>query len=137
MATYAMLNRSAESAGFSRRNAVQRPHPTGDGPPDLVRGIFLNEMDPRHRLLGQRWPAADEIDQRIIGEDRAWLSLQEQLGHIARPEPGRVFTRDRSHVGGLALNGYLPGPRQCRPAPLARLCKRSSILRHLLVGELT
>jgi hypothetical protein len=27
------------------------PHPLGDGPPDLVRRIFLNEMDPRHGLL--------------------------------------------------------------------------------------
>src|SRR4029077_12986474 len=65
--------------------SAQRPHPVGDGPPDVVRRIFLNEMDPRHCLLGQRWPPADEVDQRIIGEDRTWLSLQEQLGHIARP----------------------------------------------------
>src|SRR5262249_15390970 len=57
--------------------SAQRPHPTGDGPPDFVRRIFLNEMDPRHRLLGQRWPPADEVDQPIIGEDRTWLSLQE------------------------------------------------------------
>jgi hypothetical protein len=67
--------------------ALLRPHPAGDGPPDLVRRIFLNEMDPRHRLLGQCWPPADEVEQRIIGEDRTWLSLQEQLGHIARPQP--------------------------------------------------
>jgi len=52
-------------------------HPTGDGPPDLVRRIFLNKMDPRYRLLGQRRPPADEVDQPIIGEDRTWLSLQE------------------------------------------------------------
>src|SRR4029077_3538270 len=101
--------------------SAQLPHPAGDGPPDLVRRIFLDEMDPRHRLLGQRWPPADEVDQRIIGEDRTWLSLQEQLGHIARPQPVRVFSRDRMHIGGLALDGYLPGPRQCRPSPLARL----------------
>src|SRR2546421_5470334 len=116
---------------------LQVPHPAGNGPPDLVRRIFLNEMDPRHRLLGQRWPPADEVDQRIIGEDRTWLSLQEQLGHIARPQPVRVFSRDRSHVGGLAPDGYLSGPRQRRPSPLARLGERPSILRHLLVGELT
>src|SRR5262245_27021343 len=48
---------------------AQRLNPVGDGPPDLVRRIFLNEMDPRHRLLGQRWPPADEVDKRIIGED--------------------------------------------------------------------
>src|SRR5215470_11442388 len=55
------------------------PHPAGDGSPDLVRRIFLDEMNPRHRLLGQQWPPPDEVDQRIIGEDRTWLSLQEQL----------------------------------------------------------
>src|SRR5438034_4354876 len=117
--------------------ALQVPHPAGDGPPDLVGRIFLDEMDPRHRLLGQRWPPADEVDQRIIGEDRTWLSLQEQLGYIARPQPVRVFSRDRMHIGGLARDGDLPGPRQRRPSPLARLGERSSILRHLLVGEFT
>src|SRR6516162_2050827 len=62
-----------------RGPSAQRPHPACDGPPDLVRRIFLNEMDPRHRLLGPRWPPADEVDQPIIGEERTWLSLQEQL----------------------------------------------------------
>src|SRR5260370_12038145 len=100
--------------------SARRPHPTGDGPPDLVRRIFLNEMDPRHRLLGQRWPPADEVDQRIIGEDRTWLSLQEQLGHIARPQPVRVFSRDRMHIGGLPLDRYLPGPPQRWPPPPPR-----------------
>src|SRR5216683_4997747 len=117
--------------------SAQRPRPVGDGPPDFVRRIFLNEMDPRHHLLGQSRPPADEVDQRIIGEDRTWLSLQEQLGHLARPQPVRVFSRDRMHIGGLALDGYLPGPGQRRPSPLARLGERPSILRHLLVGELT
>ena len=32
-----------------------RGHPGGDGPPDLVRRIFLNEMDSRDRHLGLRW----------------------------------------------------------------------------------
>src|SRR4029077_21077215 len=94
-------------------------------------------MDPRHRLLGQRWPPADEVDQRIIGEDRTWLSLQEQLGYIARPQPVRVFSRDRMHIGGLALDGDLPGPRQRWASPLARLGERPPVLRHLLVGAIT
>src|SRR6516225_5278218 len=117
--------------------SAQRPHPAGDGPPDLVRRIFLNEMDPRHRLLGQRWPPADEVDQPIIGEDRTWLSLQEQLGHTALPQPVRIGGCDRRHVRGLALDGNLPRPRQRRPPPFARLGERPSILRHFLVGELT
>ena len=41
------------------------------------------------------------------------------------------------HIGGLALDGYLQGPRQRRPSPLARLGERPLILRHLVVGELT
>src|SRR5262249_27769379 len=49
---------------------AQHPHPAGDGPADLVRRIFLNKMDSSHRLLGQNWPPADEVDQRIVGEDR-------------------------------------------------------------------
>src|SRR5262249_20503426 len=126
-----------DDCGLAWPLSAQRRHPACDGPPDLVRRIFLNEMDPRHRLLGQRWPPADEVDQPIIGENRTWLSLQEQLGHIARPQPVRVFSRDRMHIGGLALDGDLPGPRQRRPSPLARLGERASILRHLLVGELT
>ena len=68
-------------------NDCPTPHPAGDGSPNLVRRIFLDEMNPRHRFLGQRWPPADEVDQLITGEDRTWLSLQEQLGHIARPQP--------------------------------------------------
>jgi len=80
---------------------------------------------------------ADEVDKRIIGEDRTWVSLQEQLGHIARPQPVRVFSRDRMHIGGLALDGNLPGPRQGRASPLAGLGERPSVLCHLLVGEVT
>src|SRR5262249_59958758 len=99
----------------------QRPHPAGDGPPDLVRRIFLDEMDPRHRLLGQRWPPTDEVDQPIIGEDRTWLSLQEQLGHIARPQPVRVFSRDRMHIGGPPPPRVLPRARPPRPPPPARV----------------
>ena len=55
----------------------QRPHPVGDGPPDLIRRIFLHEMDTLNRLLGQRWPPPDDVDQPIIGKDRTWLGLQE------------------------------------------------------------
>src|SRR3989442_15935912 len=110
------------------------PHPAGNGPPGLVRRIFLNEMDPRHRLLGQRWPPADEVDQRIIGEDRTWLSLQEQLGHIARPQPARVFSRDRMHIGGAALAGELPGPRDRTASPPTPPGAPTVLLRPLLVG---
>src|SRR5580704_8114224 len=99
--------------------STQRPHPAGDGPTDLVRRIFLHEMNPRYRRLGERWPPADNIDQSIVREDRSWLDLQEQLGHIAPPQPVRVFGRDAMYIGWLTRDGYLPGPRQRRPSPLA------------------
>src|SRR5438552_18443873 len=85
--------------------SAQIPYPAGDGPPDLVRRIFLDEMDPSHRRLGQRWPPADEVDQRSIGEDRTWLGLQEHLGHIAPPPPVRVSSRHRMHTYELARDG--------------------------------
>src|SRR5258705_6215460 len=107
-------------AAVARAGAIQfapsarRRHPAGDSPPDLVRRIFLDKMDSRHRFLGQRWPPADEVDQRVIGEDRTWLSLQEQLGHIAPSQPVSVFSRDRMHIGGLppcwVLSGATPTP---------------------------
>src|SRR5215469_16456740 len=108
------------------------PRPLGDGPPNFIRRIFLNEMDSRDLLLGQRWPPANEVDQPIVSEDRAWLSFQEQLRHIARSQPGRVLSRDGMHIGGLAIDGYFSGPCQRRPPPLAWLTERTSILRHLL-----
>ena len=37
---------------LARALPSKRPHPVADGPPNLVRGIFLNEMDTRDRLLG-------------------------------------------------------------------------------------
>src|SRR5258708_2513803 len=91
------------------------PLPLADGPPDSTRRSSRNEMTPRHGLLGQRWPPADEVDQPVVGEDGAWLSLQEQLGHLALPQPVRVLSRDRMHIGGLAVDGNLPGPCQRRP----------------------
>src|SRR5580698_3476558 len=94
-------------------------------------------MYPRHRLLGQRRPPTNEVDKRIVGEDRTWLDLQEQLWHIALAQPICVFSCDRVHIGGFALDGYLPWPRQRRSSPLARLGERPSIRCHLLVGELT
>src|SRR5215813_7309294 len=113
----------------------QRPHPGGDGLPDLVWRIFLEEMDPRDRHLGLRWPPADEVEIRAAGEDRTRLGLHEQLGHTASRQPVRVAVHDLSHVGGLALDGDLPGPRQRGPSPLAGLGERPSVLRHLLAGE--
>src|ERR1700754_4699615 len=110
-------------------------HPAGDGPADLVRRIFLDEMEPRDRHLGLRREAARQVENRAVGENPTWLGLQEQLGNIALRQPVRVGFHDRSHVGGLALNGNLPGPRQRRPPSLAGLGERPSVLRHFLGGK--
>src|SRR5262249_28795509 len=92
--------------------SAQRAHPAGDGPPDLVRRIFLKEMEPRDRHLGLRRQAAGEVEVRAVGDEQTGLGLHEQLGYTARRQPLRVGGRDRSHVGGFALDGDLPGPRQ-------------------------
>ena len=70
--------------------SVQRRQPSDDGPPDLVRRIFLNEMYPRDRHLGLRWPRADGVEIRAAAEERTRLGLYKQLGHITR--------RDRKSV---------------------------------------
>src|SRR5262249_28019026 len=116
-------------------SSAQRPHPAGDGPPDFVRRIFLDEMKPRDRHLGLRWQPAGELEIRAAGDEQTGLGPYEQLGHIARRQPVRVGGRDRSYVGGLALDGNLPGPGQRRPAPLARLGEWPSVFRHLLGRE--
>src|SRR6516162_3030300 len=110
-------------------------HPAGDGPPDLIWRIFLDEMDPRDRHLGLRWPGAGGIEICAAGEERTGLGLHEQLWHIARRQPVRVGGRNRSHVGWLAFDGDLTGPRQCRTSALAGLGEWPSVLRHLLDGE--
>jgi hypothetical protein len=115
--------------------SAQSPHPAGDGPPELVRRIFLEVMDPRDRHLGLHWQSAGEVENRAAGENPTGLGLHEQLGHPARRQPVRVGCRDRSHFGRLALDGDLPGPRQRRSSPLAGIGERPSVLCHLLGGE--
>jgi hypothetical protein len=47
-------------------------------------------MDPRHRLLGERWPPADAVDQRIIlgfaafGPEAGELMANVQVAMLAR-----------------------------------------------------
>src|SRR5215467_1388525 len=116
-------------------SSAQRPHPTGDGLPDLVGRIFLDEMDPPDSHLGLRCKPAGEVENRATSEDPTGLGLEEELGYIARHQPVRIGCYDLSHVGGVALDGDLPGPRQRRPSPLARFGERPSVLRHILVGH--
>src|SRR5262249_52834258 len=111
--------------------SAQLTHPALDGPPDLVRRIFLDVMDPRDSYFGLRWQPAGEIEIRAAGEERTGLGLHEQLGHTARRKPFRVRGHYSSNVGGLPLDGDLPNPRQRRASRLARFCERPSVLGHL------
>src|SRR5215472_11859616 len=114
----------------------ESPTPASDSAPDLVRRIFLEEMEPRDRHLGLLRQPAGKVEIRAAGEEQTGISLHEQLGYLARLQPICVGRHDRSHVGRVALNGYLPGPRQRWPSPLPRCGERPPILRHLLVGKL-
>src|SRR5262249_21126927 len=76
------------------------------------------------------------FEDLAAGEDSTGLGLQEQLGHTARLQPVRVSIHDRSHVGGVALDGDLSGPRQRRPSALPGFGERPRVFRHFLVGEL-
>src|SRR5262245_49534083 len=44
--------------------SAQSLHPAGDCPPDLVRRILLQVMDPRDSHLGLRWQPAGEVEIR-------------------------------------------------------------------------
>src|SRR6516165_3730512 len=89
------------------------------------------------RYLGLRWQSASKVEICAACDEQPGLGLDEQLGYTARRQPVRVGGRNRSHVGGLAVDRDLPGPRQRRPSPLAGLDKRASVFRHLLDGEVT
>src|SRR5271167_1819135 len=61
---------STEQRPVPRRAAsVDRRHPVGDRVPDLVRRIFLDEMDSRHCLLCQCRPPAYKVDQPVACEN--------------------------------------------------------------------
>jgi hypothetical protein len=60
--------------------SAQRLHPAGNGPPDFVRRIFLDEMDSLDRHLGLGRQAAGVFENLAAGEDSAGLGLQELSG---------------------------------------------------------
>src|SRR5262245_48142403 len=85
-------------------------HPAGNGPPDFIWRIFLEEMDPRDRNLGLRGPRTDGVEIRAAGQERTGFGLQEQLGHSACRQPFCVGGHDRSHVGRTTFDGDFPRP---------------------------
>src|SRR5262245_65306292 len=68
-------------------SSSQLSHPADDGPPELVRRVFLDVVAPRDLGLGQRWQSADEGEILPVGEDRTRLGPDEYLGHTASSEP--------------------------------------------------
>src|SRR6516225_5819202 len=112
--------------------SAQRLHPGCDGTADLVRRIFLHEMDSLDRHFGLRWQASGVFKNLAVREDSTRLGLEEQLRHTAALQPIRVGVHGRSYVGGIAFDRDFPRERQRRPPALAGLDERPAVLRHLL-----
>src|SRR5437764_10672935 len=109
--------------------------PGGDRLSDLVRRVFLEEVDSPDGHLRLRRPGPAKTHQGIAAEGCTWLTLHKELGHLARRQPVRVGADDRRDVGGLAVDGDLARPGERGPPPLARLRERPAVGRHLLPGE--
>src|SRR5262249_25570684 len=60
----------------------------------------------------------EKADSKQKTGNRISLLLRVPLAHFAPRQPVRRGGHDRRHVGGLALDGDLPGPGQRRPSPL-------------------
>src|SRR5215470_4358820 len=136
-----LLSTRSTRSNATRRSdwlpSAQHLHPAGDGLSDLMRRIFLEEMEPRDSHLGLRWQAAGKVEIRTAGDEQTGLGLYEQLGYITRRQPVGVGSRDRSHVSRITLDRDLPGPRQRRPPFLAGVSERPPVLGHLLGRKLT
>src|SRR5215469_16237624 len=130
-----MSSTAFDLAAFHGARQPKALHPAGDGPPDLMRRIFLDVMAPRNGYLSQRWKTADEGQILLASEDRAGLGLKKQLLHMTRFEPVRRGSHYCSHIGRLAIDGDFPWPCQRRPPSLARLAERPPVPVHLLGRE--
>src|SRR5262249_33376178 len=67
--------------------SAQRLHPGRDGTADLVRRIFLDEMNSLDRHFGLRRQASCEFKNLAVREDSTGLGLQEQLRQTAALQP--------------------------------------------------
>src|SRR4028119_1371930 len=121
--------------GGWRSSSLCSPHEGGDGLPDLVRRVLLDEMHSADRDLLLIRPRPAELPLRS-GEDRARLGVHEQLRHVALRQPLRVVVRDAYDVLRLAVYRELPGPRERRAAGLTRLEVWSAVDVHLFFGEI-
>src|SRR3954454_4024347 len=119
-----------------RSSSLRSPHEGGDGLPDLVRRVLLDEMRSADRdlLLIRPPPAALPLRS---GEDRARLGVHEQLRHVAPRQPLRVVLHDAHDVLRLAVYRELPRPCERRAAELTRLEVWSAVDVHLFFGEIS
>ena len=108
---------------------------SGDGLPDLVRRILLDEVDARHRDLGLVRPAAAEVARGADAGSAPGSAFTKSFGSGLVAEPRAVVVDDRDHVGGLALDRDLARPGERRPAALARLEEGPAVDGHLRVGQ--
>src|SRR5215813_2443485 len=56
--------------------SAQRLYPAGDSLTDLIRRIFLDEVEPRDLHLGLGREAAGQVENRAVGEDSTGLGSQ-------------------------------------------------------------
>ena len=83
----------AGNAPLARTMPPQRPHPAGDGPPDLVRRIFLDEDGPP-RLSPRSAPRHPRTRLTSVSLVRIAPCSAFRNNNV-RPQPVCVFSRDR------------------------------------------
>src|SRR5262245_240885 len=115
-------------------SGCQGVEPAADRLADLVRRVLLHEMAALHGDLRLVRPAAAELPLRT-DQDGARLGVHEELRHRCRRQPLPVCLDDGHHVGRLAVDRYLPRPRERRTPALARLAEGPPIHRHLRLPE--
>src|SRR5829696_8619847 len=119
-----------------RSGPLCSPHEGGDGLPDLVRRVLLDEMHSADRDFLLIRPRPAELPLRS-GEDRTRLGVHEQLRHVALRQPPRVVVHDAHDVLRLAAYRELPRPRERRAAGLTGLEVWSAVDVHLFFAEIS
>src|SRR6516165_8107394 len=105
------------SAGLpNSRRPLLLSHPISDGLPDLMRRVFLDEVNALDSPLGYVRPRADRRQERVAGQDCAGLNFEKQLGKVACRKPAGIGRDRLVNFGRLALDRYLSGPGQRRAA---------------------
>src|SRR5713101_7838310 len=91
-------------------------------------------MDPFHRHFLLIGPCAAKLPL-CARQDRARISIYEELWYRAGREPLRVSSDDLYHIGGLSLDGDFTGPPQCWATRLTRFQVWPTISCHLFLTE--